>query len=779
MAGMLRRHYGLSQAIVIPIVAALVAVPAVSAQTPNPPASTAGPDSSRTGNTRGVIILRPAAAAPAKPAPVPQPPAPAPPAPAPVPAPPPPAPPPPAPLPPPPPPSPMVQTCDHPFAKSDVTLGGSGGFRNALRDQLVRKAAPAKPGPVIVDIAEPFAVSGPTPPELAPWIAKVKSSGGIVSVDTYCAENRGFFSFLRGLFGTPAQNAYAAADTYDVVLHVDGLVGAVTQVEFKPRIRLPDVRHRLLLGLLPAVIALVVALLAGAAQAREARIALVIANGAYQTFDALHATGEDGDRVATALSAAGFADAAGPGSGTVKVRRDLTLDQMQEALAAFRERLAAAGPDAFGVLYFSGHGAALSTYGDVMLLPVDAGRSLTAPATVLTRAALTRTLLGSGAKNVLIILDMCRNVLNEPPLPATANAATPATATAPAPDSATDGTKGLRRLVRASDTLLRPDQGYLVAFSTSADQVAFDDGTFSRVLAEEIRRPQQNIATALKRTSDRVAMNAARSGSRFQKPTFDYGLQGEPPCFITCDPASAGRFYDCANCPFMRIVPGGVATIGSPAAEPGRSRDEPLQHDERIDHAFAMGVYKVTIAEWAACVRDKACRPIADWSKENPNPQIPATGISFTDAQGFVAWLTVQSGLAYRLPTDREWEYADRAGASTAFPWGDTISPGDANYDQTASYRKSPTAPYRGYPEAVNAYPPNAFGLYQMNGNVWEWSDGCADTACHSRIGRGGSFQSAPDELRAASRLAIAGGHKRDDMGLRVVRDLRPDEVMP
>jgi formylglycine-generating enzyme required for sulfatase activity len=531
-------------------------------------------------------------------------------------------------------------------------------------------------------------------------------------------------------------------------------------------------------GLLFAVLALFAAVFGGTAQAREARIALVIANGAYQMFDVLQATGEDGERVATALSAAGFADAAGPGA--VNVRRDLTLDQMQAALAVFRERLKAAGPDAFGVLYFSGHGAALSTYGDVMMLPVDTGRSLTAPATVLTRAALARALLGSGAKNVLIILDMCRNVLNEPPLPAPANA--PAVAAIPAAASdtaAADGTKGLRRLVRASDTLLRPDQGYLVAYSTSADQVAFDDGTFSRVLAEEIRRPQQNIATALKRTSDRVAMNAARSGGRFQKPTFDYGLQGEPPCFITCDPASTGRFYDCANCPYMRIVPAGLAAIGSPAAEPGRSHDEPVQHDERIDHAFAMGVYEVTIAEWAACVRDKACRPIADWSKENPNPQIPATGVSFTDAQGFVAWLTVQSGLAYRLPTDREWEYADRAGATTAFPWGDAITPSDANYDQTASYRKSPTAPYRGYPEAVNAYPPNAFGLYQMNGNVWEWSDGCADAACHSRIARGGSFQSAPDELRAAGRLAIAGGHKRDDMGLRVVRDLRPDEVMP
>jgi formylglycine-generating enzyme required for sulfatase activity len=513
----------------------------------------------------------------------------------------------------------------------------------------------------------------------------------------------------------------------------------------------------------------------GLALAREARLALVISNGAYQNFDRLGATGEDGNRIAGALTAGGFRDAGG--TGPVTVRHDLTLVQMQAALDLFREQLRAAGPDAFGVLYYSGHGAALNTFGDVMLLPVDAGRSLTAESTSLTRAALTRSLLGSGAKTVLIILDMCRDVLTEPPLPVAATA--PGNEAIAGPGVGGDhDTKGLRRITRTANPLLRSDQGYLVAFSTSADQVAFDDGTFSRVLAEEIRRPQQNIASALKRTSDRVAMAAVKSGTKFQKPTFDYGLQGEPPCFVTCDMASAGRFYDCANCPFMRVIPAGTGAIGSPGGEPGRSSNEPLQRDVPINHPFAMGVYEVTIAEWAACVRDKACRPIADWSKENPNPLIPATGVSFADAQAFAAWLSAQSGLSYRLPTEQEWEYADRAGATTAFPWGDTITPADANYDQTASYRKSPTAPYRGYPEAVNAYPPNAFGLYQMNGNVWEWTGGCGDVHCESQIARGGSFQSAPDELRAASRFRIAGGHKRDDTGLRVVRDLRPDEAV-
>ena len=462
----------------------------------------------------------------------------------------------------------------------------------------------------------------------------------------------------------------------------------------------------------------------------------------------------------------GFVDASG--TGPVKAVRDLDAAGMSAAIAAFKDKLAAAGPKAFGMLYYSGHGAALGSYGDVMLVPVDAGHDLGLAAAELSRAHLTKALLGAGSKTVLIVLDMCRNVLSAPPQVAAEVGATAQGGDAGGP------TRGLQRIVRQADGGVRADQGYLVAFSTSPDQVAFDDGTFSKVLAEEIRRPQQNIADALKRVSDRVAL---RPGKSFQKPTFDYGLQGAPPCFVSCGVADGDRFYDCANCPYMRVVAAGAGAIGSPAGEVKRGRAEPLQAQAAIAKPFALGVYEVTVAEWAACVRDKACKPIADWSKENPNPLIPANDISYEDAQAFVAWLTVQSGLPYRLPTAEEWEYADRAGAATTFPWGDTISPSDANYDQTASYRGSPTAPYRGYPEAVNAYPPNGFGLYQMNGNVWEWTSGCGDPGCKTHTLRGGSFESAPDELRAANRFEIASAKRRDDAGLRVARDLGADEA--
>ena len=545
--------------------------------------------------------------------------------------------------------------------------------------------------------------------------------------------------------------------------------------------RLPDVAGRgrtvgRALAILSLLMCLSLSLLATPARAQarsadEPRLALVIVNGGYQSFDKLASTYADGDKIATALNATGFVDATG--AGPVQVRRDLTRAAMLQAVADFREKLAAAGPKAFGTLYFSGHGAALGSYGDVMLLPVDAGRDVTAETATLTRAALTRNLLGSGARTMLIVLDMCRNVLAAPPPSLTQMIANETGVDASAVGELA-GSKGLRRMVRAPATAIRADQGYLVAFSTSADQFAFDDGIFSKVLAEEIRRPQQNIADALKRVSDRVALS---SGKNFQKPTFDYGLQGAPPCFISCDRSSNDRFYDCANCPWMRAIPAGVTPFGSPRIEAGRGSDEAEQAQARIERPFAIGVYEVTIAEWNACVRDNACTKLGNWAKENPNPLIPATDISYEDAQAFLAWLSVQSGRPYRLPTETEWEYASRGGAASAFPWGEEITPSQANYDHTARYRGSETAPYRGYPESVNGYPANAFGLNPMKGNVWEWTSGCTDTACRARVMRGGSFESAPDALRSANRFTVPPGKRRQDAGLRVVRDLDADEV--
>jgi formylglycine-generating enzyme required for sulfatase activity len=499
------------------------------------------------------------------------------------------------------------------------------------------------------------------------------------------------------------------------------------------------------------------------------RLALVLTNDAYGALGPLGGTRADGERVARALGQSGFVDASGAGPVTPRV--NLTLEQTLAAIEAFRARLAEAGPKAFGMLYFSGHGAALTSYGDVVLLPVDAGARLQARQRELSRSRITKRLLSSGAGTVLLVLDMCRSVVEVPPEEAAPEKA-PEGAHA---DGAVAG-KGLSRQVLGE---ARADQGYLVAYATSPDQVAFDNGQFSRILAEEIRRPQQTIVEAIKRTSDRVAVASAAGKAGWQKPTFDYALRGDAICFVSCDAQAAGRIYDCANCPAMRVVPGGVAVIGSPAGEPGRGRDEPLQHDGPALPSFAVGLYEVTYSEWMACVQAGACKAVPDWTRENPNPLLPVTGVTYEAASGYVAWLRAESHKDYRLPSEVEWEYAARAGSASAFSWGDEIGPGMANYDYTASYHGSPKGAYRGYPEAVNAYPPNDFGLYQMSGNVWEWTADCMDAACAQRVVRGGSFDSAPSALRVANRFAVPGKGHRDDLGLRVVRALEVDELMP
>lgn len=516
-----------------------------------------------------------------------------------------------------------------------------------------------------------------------------------------------------------------------------------------------------------AVVVLVFAIWFGAggpAAAAPARLALVIANSQYETLPSLPNAARDGDAISAALTGAKFTDASG--TGPVRPRRNLTLAQMRAELTAFREALAAAGPEAFAIVYFSGHGVALGSYGDGALLPVEQGPELAQEQ--VTRAAITDQLLGAGARTVVVVLDMCRSAVEATPAVVQTRAAG---GLAPAA-----GSKGLARYAPAHR---RPDQGYLVAYSTSPDQVAFDSGVFSRILAEEIRRPGQNVADVFKRVSDRVALGSGAKA--WQKPTFDYGLQGDPPCFVSCDPqADSGRFYDCANCPWMRVVPAGEGVFGSPSDEDGRGRNEAVARPLRIEKPFALSVFELTLSEWAACELDGYCRKRPNWSKDNPNPLIPATHISFEDAKAYVAWLSARSGRTYRLPSEEEWEYAARAGATTAFAFGDEISPSLANYDHSARYRGSPVMPYRGYPEAVTGYPPNAFGLAQTAGNVWEWTSDCADGAadrCRARVLRGGSFESAPAELRLANRFTIADDKVRSDVGLRVARDLEADEA--
>ena len=231
--------------------------------------------------------------------------------------------------------------------------------------------------------------------------------------------------------------------------------------------------------------------------------------------------------------------------------------------------------------------------------------------------------------------------------------------------------------------------------------------------------------------------------------------------------APAGEtFRDCDGCPEMVMIPAGSFTMGSPATEPGHDSEEGPQHQVNIARAFAVGKYEVTFEEWDACVREKGCSYSPSDNGQGRGKR-PVTNVSHRDAKVYTGWLSRKSGRNYRLLTEAEWEYVARAGTNTAFSSDAGITPQQANYATTFSYAGSPvaTSPRNAVP--VGSYARNAFGVYDVHGNVWEWtedcwhasydgapSDGSAWTSgeCSQRVTRGGSWDSVPQSLRSAFR---------------------------
>jgi formylglycine-generating enzyme required for sulfatase activity len=165
----------------------------------------------------------------------------------------------------------------------------------------------------------------------------------------------------------------------------------------------------------------------------------------------------------------------------------------------------------------------------------------------------------------------------------------------------------------------------------------------------------------------------------------------------------------------MVLIPGGKFMMGSPKNEKGRSSREGPQH-EVIVKPFLMGKYPITQAQWSAVMGNNP----SSFKGENR----PVENVSWHDCVEFCKRLSDKTGKAYRLPSESEWEYACRAGMTTPFYFGETISSDLANYNGKYTYASEPKGIYRGETTEVGFFPPNAFGLYDMHGNVWEW---CAD----------------------------------------------------
>ena len=246
---------------------------------------------------------------------------------------------------------------------------------------------------------------------------------------------------------------------------------------------------------------------------------------------------------------------------------------------------------------------------------------------------------------------------------------------------------------------------------------------------------------------------------------------------------------DCETCPELVVVPAGSFMMGSPDSEWGRFINEGPQRQVTITQPFAVGVYEVTFGEWDACVSEGGCNGYQPDGEGWGRGDRPVINVSWDDARAYVRWLSERTGKPYRLLSESEWEYVARAGTMEPFHTGETISANQANYDSSYTYGSGQKGRYRGRTVQAGTFSPNAFGLHEVHGNVWEWTQDCwnEDYAaaptdsrpretgeCEQRVMRGGSWGDVPWLLRSADRGKSEPGIRGPRIGFRVARAIAP-----
>jgi formylglycine-generating enzyme required for sulfatase activity len=281
------------------------------------------------------------------------------------------------------------------------------------------------------------------------------------------------------------------------------------------------------------------------------------------------------------------------------------------------------------------------------------------------------------------------------------------------------------------------------------------------------------------------------------------------PAAVTAAPQAGAVIKDCPECPSLTVLPAGRFQQGPAAAAAGASFEKPA-HAVAIASAFAMSTNAVTVDEFRAFASatgrnmqgcevydgDWRRKPDSNW--ENPGfaqgGSHPVTCASWNDAKAYAAWLSAKTGHHYRLPSASEWEYAARSGTAAVLPWADAAGAcAGANVADQSAARRFPgwtvftcddgyvfTAP-------VGTFKANKFGLNDMLGNVFQWTEDCwhpdysdapadgsarADGDCSERELRGGSWFSTPAYVRANYRNHFAADYRTSSVGIRLVRDL-------
>jgi formylglycine-generating enzyme required for sulfatase activity len=310
------------------------------------------------------------------------------------------------------------------------------------------------------------------------------------------------------------------------------------------------------------------------------------------------------------------------------------------------------------------------------------------------------------------------------------------------------------------------------------------------------------VTKALLRTSIVCVIGLSSLGVSHAQPCDGIWLSVAADAHRCFRPGTGERFKDCADCPEMVVAPAGTFTMGSPPDEPQREGAREDQVPVSIATPFAIGAFAVTRREFAAFVSatnytlDQGCyfwtgttwEERSDRSWRSPgfaqDENHPVTCVDLKAAKAYAAWLSERTGKLYRLPSETEREYAARAGTTTPFWWGSSITTDAANYNGLP-YLQGERGQWRQATVRVDSFAPNAWGLFNVHGNVWDWTEDCWNETnagnpgdgsvrtsgdCTWRVARGGAWNYAPNYLRAAFRYWNLPHNRSGVQGFRVAR---------
>jgi len=529
----------------------------------------------------------------------------------------------------------------------------------------------------------------------------------------------------------------------------------------------------------------------------EKRVALVIGNGGYTNVASLPNPPNDARLMAKTLENLNF---------KVIVAIDKDKTGMERAIIDFGRQLRAAGKDAVGLFYYAGHGVQSNGVNYLLPLNLDVRDESELELSAVSASWILRQMENAGNPLNMVFLDSCRDN--------------------PFKGAKFRGAASQRGLAR----MVAPTGSY-IGYATAPDERAADgegrNSPFTNALTKAIQEPGLTVEQAFKRVRLEVLertgnqqtpwdsssltgdfyfagrVNSAagpqvaapvdadtefwRSVERSaSKEAYEAYLSSFPSgkyvslarvklremdqtqvavgTFTQLEYAPGVKFRDCPDCPEMIVVPGGSFNMGS---SDGNLNEKPV-HLVTIPDGLAVGVYEVTQREWRLFMGDEPSH-----FKGNNRP---VEQVSWKDVQKFLHALNRKTGKQYRLLSESEWEYVARAGTRTKYSCGndeDCLS-SMAWYDSNSENET----------QFVGSKQANAFGVYDMHGNVWEWVEDCwndnytgapangsARTIgyCSTRVLRGGSWNSGPGNLRSANRVRKFSSY-RIDLGLRVAR---------